>query len=147
MRFVARIINTRLLTRPSLDEKIFQTRPISNLSIKSKTIQRIVKSAYNKFHSTETVHFTSRTSHECYRASASYLPLFTRSLRRLWHHWSCHYLGSLMCMVWNWRYCTELVQVMSFTSFILRKVFTWSPWISRTMLIIIFVYWKLTNRN
>ena len=67
------------------------------------------------------------------------MSLFNRSLRCLWHHWVCYSLGSIISVVWNSWYCTELVQILLFRSYTLHQVFAWSLCISRKLL------WRTTT--
>ena len=110
-----------LLKKPTLDkEELSSYRPISNLSLISKIIERVVKSrltdhltsnsflnshqsAYCKHHSTETallyIH-DHLITHQCNRITENVMPLPTRPLCCFRQYWPWHLDHSSLILVW-----------------------------------------------
>ena len=116
-----------LLRKSTLDnEQLSNYRPISNLSLISKIIERVVKSwltdhlyshsllnphqsAYRRHHSTE-ISYTSTTTSSLLLVPKNFLvSLSTWSFCCLWHHRPWHFTHLALILVWHSRLCSQLV--------------------------------------
>ena len=120
-----------LLNKSTLDkDELSNYRPISNLSLISKIIERVVKSrlsdhfisnnlvvnphqsAYCKHHSTETALLCI---HDHLINAIGWLKKFVSAFSIcLWYHWPQYLTHSSILLVWHSWHCIKLVQVLSF---------------------------------